>query len=68
MFYVVPGATDQTIYFVLRDSGNFLAKTELAYNSAGASCTYTRKRGTATTITLATLAAAWRPHWMAVRG
>ena len=39
MFYVVPGATDQTIYFVLRDSGNFLAKTGLLYNSAGRICT-----------------------------
>lgn len=53
--YIFPqGGTDVTIYVRLRDSSTGLAKTGLAYNSDGASCYYTRPRGAATQITLAT--------------
>lgn len=62
MYIIEPGATDQTIYIMLRDSTTGLAKTGLVYNSAGASCYYTRPRTAATQITLATLAAATSAH------
>lgn len=54
MYIFEAGSTDITIYVRLRDSTTGLAKTGLAYNSAGASAYYTRPRAAATAITLAT--------------
>ena len=62
MDFVKAGSADISVYFRLRDSTTGLAKTGLVYNSAGAVARYTRNRGTATTITLATLAAADSAH------
>jgi hypothetical protein len=62
MWMIKPGATDQTIYVRLRDSSTGLAKTGLAYNSAGASAYYVRNRGSATQIALASLGAANSAH------
>ena len=55
MYYITPGTTDVTIYVRLRDSTTGLAKTGLAFNSAGASAYFTRPRAAAAAITLATL-------------
>lgn len=54
MYFFTPGTTDVTIYVRLRDSTTGLAKTGLAYNSAGASAYYTRPLAAAAAITLAT--------------
>ena len=62
MFVFPQAATDVTIYFRLRDSTSGLAQTGLLFNSAGASCYYTRPRAAATVITLATLASATVAH------
>ncbi len=62
MDLIKAGNTDQTVYFRLRDATTGLAKTGLLFNSAGASCYYTRNRGGATAITLATLASATAAH------
>ena len=56
------GAIDVSIYFRLRNSTTGLPQPGLAFNSAGAYCSYVRPRSIAQTITLATLAnpaAAW---------
>jgi hypothetical protein len=52
------GSTSQKFYFHLRDSSDGTSKTGLVYNSAGAVASYIRNGDVATTITLATLAAA----------
>lgn len=54
MYEIKKGSTDVTIYLRLRDSATGLAKTGLAYNSAGAACYYTRPLAAAVAITLAT--------------
>jgi hypothetical protein len=54
MWFMAPGSTDKTIYVQLRDSTTGLAKTGLVYNSAGASCYYTRELAAAASIPLAT--------------
>ena len=51
---IYAGDTDKTIYLRLRDSTTGLAKTGLAYNSAGAVCSYTLPRAARAAITLAT--------------
>lgn len=53
-FGIVAGDTDQTIYVRLRDSTTGLAKTGLAYNSAGAVASYTLPGAARAAITLAT--------------
>lgn len=62
MYIIEPDSTDQTIYIRLRNSTTGLAQTGLAWNSAGASAYYTRTRGSATAITLATLASPTAAH------
>lgn len=54
------GATSQSLYFEALDSASTTGgrKTGLAYNTAGLTAYYTRNGGSATAITLATLAAA----------
>ncbi len=52
------GETDASIYFRLRDSTTGLPKTGLAFDSAGASASYTLKRDESVAITLVTLASA----------
>ena len=51
---ITPGTTNVTDYVFLQDSTTGLAKTGLAYNSAGASAYFTRPLAAATSITLAT--------------
>lgn len=53
-FGIVAGDTDQTIYVRLRDSTTGLAKTGLAFNSAGAVCSYVLPGAARAAITLAT--------------
>jgi hypothetical protein len=53
---ILPGSADVSVFFRLRDSSTGLAKTGLAFDSAGASAYYTRQRAAAVQITLATLA------------
>lgn len=53
-FGIIAGDTDQTIYVRLRDSTTGLAKTGLAYNSAGAVCSYVLPGAARAAITLAT--------------
>lgn len=53
-FGIIAGDTDQTIYVRLRDSTTGLAKTGLAYNSAGAVASYTLPGAARAAITLAT--------------
>lgn len=53
-FGIIAGDTDQTIYVRLRDSATGLAKTGLAYNSAGAVCSYVLPGAARAAITLAT--------------
>ena len=48
------GETDVTVYVRLRDSTTGLAKTGLAFNSAGAACSQVRTRAARVAITLAT--------------
>lgn len=50
----VAGDTDKTIYVRLRDSTTGLAKTGLAFNSAGAVCSYVLPLAARAAITLAT--------------
>ncbi len=59
---VKAGQTDVSLYFMLRGTSDGLAKTGLAHNSAGAVARYVRNRGTAQTITLATLASPSSAH------
>lgn len=54
MYTTAPGTTDYTVYFKLRSAATGQAATGLAYNSSGASAYFTRTRGSATSITLAT--------------
>lgn len=56
MLEISPGSTSQSVYFLLRDTTTNQGKTGLVYNSAGAQAAYTRRNGSATAITLATLA------------
>lgn len=56
------GTTNKTINVFIQDAVTGLAKTGLAYNSAGAKCYYIRPRAAATQITLATLASATAAH------
>lgn len=60
MEQVKKGATSHSIYFEVLDSTSTSGgrKTGLVFNTAGLTAYYARKRGTATAITLATLAAA----------
>lgn len=53
-FGIYAGDTDKTIYLRLRDSTTGLAKTGLAYNSAGAVASYTLPGAARAAITLAT--------------
>ena len=53
-FNLYAGDTDATIYVGLRDATTGLAKTGIAYNSAGAVCSYTLPRAARAAITLAT--------------
>lgn len=53
-FGIYAGDTDKTIYVRLRDATTGLAKTALAYNSAGAVCSYVLPRAARAAITLAT--------------
>lgn len=53
-FGLIAGDTDATIYVRLRDSTTGLAKTGLAFNSAGAVCSYVLPRAARAAITLAT--------------
>ena len=53
-FGIYAGDTDKTIYIRLRDSTTGLAKTGLAFNSAGASCSYVLPGAADVAITLAT--------------
>lgn len=62
MYRFDPGSTDVTIYFKLRSDTTGLPVTGLAFNSAGANASYTRKGASAASITLATLAAANSAH------
>lgn len=62
MYFTTPGITDFTLYIRLRDSTTGLAKVGLAFNSAGASCSYTRPLAAAQSLTLATLASATAAH------
>ena len=59
---ILPGSTDQTTYFRLRDSTTGLAKTGLTFESAGVSCYYTRNRAAAVQIPLVTLASVAAAH------
>jgi len=59
---ILPGSTDQTTYFRMRDSTTGLAKTGLTFESAGASCSFTRNRAAAVEIPLVALASADAPH------
>lgn len=58
------GATDQTIYLFIQDSSSTTGDglTGLAYNTASLVAYYVPQRGSATAITLATLAAANSAH------
>lgn len=62
MYDFAPNSVDNTIHVFLRDSTTFLAKTGIAFNSAGASAYYERPLGTPTAITLATLASITTAH------
>lgn len=55
MEQVKKGTTNHTIYFHLRNSADGTSKTGLAFNSAGAVCSYTRTRGNRVAIPLVTL-------------
>jgi len=62
MYRFDPGATSVTVYFKLRDSSTGLAESGLTATSPGAQCAYTRKSGSATSISLVALGspiAAW---------
>jgi len=61
---ITKGATDQTIYFEVLDSTSTTGgrKTGLAYNTSSLTAYYVRNGGSATAITLATLAAANSAH------
>lgn len=61
MFIVGAGDTSNTIYVKLRDSSTGFAKTGLAFNSAGAFCSYVRPKAAKIDITLATqtVSGAW---------
>jgi len=59
---VKPGKTNITVYFRLRDATTGLAKTGLAYNSAGVSCYYTRNRAAAVQVPLVELASVTADH------
>lgn len=59
---ILPGSIDETVYFRLRDSITGLAKTGLAFDSAGVICSYTRNRAEAVQIPLVTLASASASH------
>lgn len=54
MFIVGSGATGVVIYVKLRDSATGFAKTGLAWNTAGAICSYTRPKAAKIDIALAT--------------
>lgn len=54
--------TNKSINVFIQDAVTGLAKTGLAFNSAGASCHYIRPRAAATSVTLATLASATAAH------
>lgn len=58
------GATDQTLYFDVLDSGSTTGgrKTGLAFNTASLTAYYVRNQGSPTAITLVTLAAANSAH------
>lgn len=58
------GATDQTVYVEILDSSSTTGarKTGLVFNTAGLTAYYVRNGGSATAITLATLAAANSAH------
>ena len=60
MRIITKGATSKSIYVVILDSASTTGgrKTGLVYNSAGMTAYYTLNQGSATAITLATLAAA----------
>lgn len=65
MSRIIPkGSVDQSIYFEVPDSTSTTGgkKTGLVFNSAGLTAYYVRNGGTATAITLATLAAANSAH------
>lgn len=61
---ITKGATDQTIYFEVLDSTSTTGgrKTGLAYNTSSLTAYYVRNGGSATAITLASLAAANSAH------
>lgn len=61
---IVKGALDQSIYFTALDSASTTGgrKTGIAHNAAGLTAYYTRNRGAATSIALASLAAADSAH------
>lgn len=59
---ILPGSVDESVFFRLRDSVTGLAKTGLAFNSAGTSCYYTRQRAVAVQIPLVTLASPSAAH------
>lgn len=61
---ITKGATDQTIYVEVLDSTSTTGgrKTGLAYNTSSLTAYYVRNGGSATSITLATLAAANSAH------
>jgi hypothetical protein len=61
---ITPGATDQTVYVFVPDSASTTGggKTGIAHNAAGLTCYYVRERGSATQLTLASLASATAAH------
>ena len=62
MYKFAPGTQDVTVYFELRDSNTGAAKTGLTAASAGAQASYTRKGGSAASVTLTALAGPTAAH------
>ena len=64
MLAIKQGATDQTVYIFVQDSSETtgVGLTGLVHNTASLTAYYVRNRGSATQITLATLAAANSAH------